>query len=293
MRLNDDGGCAVGKLGIGDLRKRGFAIAALAAVIGLTGATGAAAQSTPAQTATPAATTGAASGHATIVVNGWGSASAPANGAIVQLIARQLGVADFTSGNTTASQPPVSTGAPTPPTKEQVKTVVDALVKAGVAKDGVMTAITLQGPFYGTFGQGTAVIAFQLNADQVKKTTKFVQAALKQGEAAGVSFDAINLVYTTNDCASVANAALAAAIADAHAQAEAMVPALHGQLGDLVQAVSQPSYGKSYAGGGGPNYCSQPASLEAAMNTYFSSFDANGKPEVEIYSSVSLTYALN
>jgi uncharacterized protein YggE len=282
---------SVGKRGVGSIGKRGIA-AALAMVIGLSSATGALAQSTSAQTATPAAVAGNASGQATIVVSGFGTASAPASGAIVQLIARQLGVADITSPGAADSEAPVLTGSPTPPTKDQVKSVTDALVKAGVAKDGVMTTITPTGPFYGAFGPGTAVIAFQLTGDQVKKTTKFIQTALKQGEEAGVAFDAINAVYTVTDCAAVANQALTAAIADGRAQAEAMAPALHAQLGDLVQAVSQSSFGKYY-GGGGPNYCSQPVTLESALHSYFSSFDAGANVEVEISATVSLTYAIS
>ncbi len=267
----------------------------MAAVIGLAAVSAAAAPLNSSTAGTPTASTGAVAGSPTVVVSGSGSASAPADGAIVQLILRQLGVADISSPGASGSDAPAPSGNPTPPTKEQVKSVVDALVKAGIASDATRTAIAPLGPFYGAFGQATAVIAFQLDASQVKTAAKFVQVALKQGEKAGVAFDAVNLIYSTADCASVANAALAAAIADARVQAEAMAAALGGTLGDLVQAVSQSSYGKSYAGGGGggSNYCSQPTTLEDATSTYISSFDPNSAAEVEIYSNVSLTYALS
>ena len=241
---------------------------------------------------TPAAATTAASGAPTVVVNGAGDASAPANGAVVQLILRQLGAAGIPAPGNEPIPAAVVTNQPSPPTKDQINAVIDALVKAGIAKDDTRSTSTLGGSFYGTFGPGTAVIAFRLNAEQVTNATKFISFALTKVEEAGVLFDAVNLVYTTADCASVANAALVAAIADGNAQAGAMAAALGRPLGDLVQAVSLSSYGKSYAGGSGSNYCSQPASLDFALTTYYSPFDPNAKPVVEIYFNVSLTFFL-
>ena len=206
---------------------------------------------------------------------------------------RQLGSGAVDSNGADVSAGPGGLGTPASPTKEQVQAIVDALVRAGVSKGAILTTFMPDGPFYGTFGQGVAVLVFQLDADHLKKIGKLVQLALKAGDGAGISFDAVNAVYTTADCASVSSAALSAAVADAGAQANAMASALGRTLGDLVQAVSQSTYGHSYAGaGGGQNFCSQGWTLESATTSYLSSFDPNAAPEVEISANISLTFAL-
>jgi uncharacterized protein YggE len=225
------------------------------------------------------------------VVTGWGTATAPADGAIVQLIARQLGVAD--SGATASGgQPGALTGIPTPPKKNQVDAVISALVKAGVPKDATTAAILPEGPYSSTFGQGVDIIAFKLDANQIKKISKYIDVARTSGEQAGISYDAINLVYTVSDCDALARESMNAAISNGKAQAQSLAPALGFTLGDLVQATALSSYGKFYAGGNGGTYCSQPMTLDAARSTYFSPYDPTVSAEVVIYSSISLTFAL-
>ena len=264
-----------------------FSAVALAGLIAIAAASGAAAQNGAAQPGTPVAAM-ATSGPA-VVVTGWGMASAPADGAIVQLLARQLGVADSGTGSGGSGGP---TGIPTPPKKNQIDAITAALVKAGIAQDKIATAIVPEGPYTTTFGQGVDVIAFQLDAARFNKLTKYLDAARKSATEAGVSFDAINLVYTVNNCDALANASMAAAIKNGHDQAVVLAPALGKTLGDLVQASALSSYGKFYAGGYGGNYCSQPMTLAGALTMYFSSYDPTMKAEVVVYSSISLTYAL-
>lgn len=274
----------------GGLRSIGgrIAAAALAGAIGFSLIGGATAQAGPGPQTSPVAVS---YGGPTVVVTGWGTATAPADGAIVQLVARQLGVAD-SGASGSGGQPGTVTGVPTPPKKNQVDAVMNALVNAGLSKAATAAAIVPEGPYSSTFGQGVDIIAFKLDASQIKKIGKYIDIARKSGEEAGISYDAINLVYTVADCNALANASMNAAIANGKAQADLLAPALGFTLGELLQAASLSSYGKYYAGGNGGTYCSQPITLDAARTTYLSPYDPTASAEVVIYSSISLTYAL-
>lgn len=239
----------------------------------------------------PVAAQESPTGVATIDVTGSGEAETEASGGILQLIVR----APFTGGpmpveeskgaTPTAEQPEVD--------EEQVAAVVSALEESGIASEQIAFALQPSGPYAGMFGFGSAVIAAELDQEQIGQIEEIVDAAVTAGTEAGIQFDPVNISYTVADCAAVEREALGGAVADGEVQAQALAEVLGVTLGELVNASKQPLYGAYYAAGPASSVCSQQASLEDALRTYLPTYDPSHGGVVEVYSQVLLSYAIS
>lgn len=224
---------------------------------------------------------------ATIDVTGNGEASGEATGAILQFIMR----ANFSGVEQTADDGSVS-AQPTV-TQEQVDAVVAALKKGGVADDNIVSRIADASFVLGNFGVGSAVVAAQLDEKLLAKAERIIERAGKAGIDAGATFDPVNVAYLLPDCSGVEQASLVDAVTNAQAQARQIADVMGVTLGGVVKVSRQQGYGAYYGGAGGPvSQCQEPPKLEDGLSTYFSAFNPDNAGEVEIYTTVLMTYSI-
>ena len=236
-----------------------------------------------AQDATPAAAAGG-----TIEVTGIGEAETEAVGAVLQFILR----AQFDGNVEPAADSEFGPIDQPEVTSEQVQAVVDGLIAAGVPEDKIASAAQPSGPYSGMFGYGSAVVAAELDPELLGEIEKIADAAATAGEEAGVIFDPVNAAYSVADCNEVERAALTDAVASGQEQAQMLAEVLGVQLGSLVKASKQISYGGYYAGGPSGSTCDQQPTLDDALTTYLSPFDPSRAGEVKIYVQVLFSYEI-
>jgi uncharacterized protein YggE len=231
------------------------------------------------ETGTPQAVGGGPS----IAVTGTGKASAPAEGAVIQIVVRRSDVALGDAAATPATEPL---------TEADVQPVVEALVAAGIPAAAIEILITPVAPFIGPFGPGTAQILAAGDETVVAILGTAIPAAIDAALAANLAVDQAAAGYTVTDCAAVETAALREAVDNARAQAEQLAEILGVELGDLTLVARQPSYATYGGPAGGP--CAEPLTVESVKvgSVYLPPFNAAIAPEFEIYATVNLTYAI-
>ncbi len=224
-----------------------------------------------------------------ITVQGYGSASAPADSAVVEFNFTRSGYLDGSKpvplpepvpGEEPGTESPVATPAPAQAiTEETLKPVIDALVAAGVPRSD----IELVGQYY---SDPYASATLRAKVGDVGSLDGIVQAAR---DAAGGLGDGLTLgwtgvSYTVKDCLALEKEAMKAAAADASERAGAFAEALGAGLGDLV-AASHWSW-SPYGGTCGQDYFGMP--YPVAGTNY-----AAGQPqEVQVVANISATYAI-
>lgn len=238
-----------------------------------------------AQNATPIAGSGGV-----IEVTGSGEAEGEAVGAVLQFILR----AQFEEGVDPASESKFGPTNQPEVTVDQVTAVVDALVQAGVPEKKVDSALSPSGPFAGMFGYGSAVVAAEIDQDQLENIVDIAGSAVAAGDEAGVTFDPVNVAYMADDCSALDREALKDAVADGQDQAELLADVLGVSLGSLAKASKQASYGGYYGGGGAPSSssCDLQPTLEIGLTTYLMPLDPTKPAEVEVHAQVLLTYEI-
>lgn len=227
-----------------------------------------------------------------IVVNGTGQASAEVTSAVIQYLIRYASDAPQLTDASMSTDPVYYGGSYPAPNADSLAKVVEVLVDAGIPSANVKT-FPGSDSMYGPFGSGVSVVAASIDdAALLAALGDMLEAGADAAKDTNLQIDSIGAVYSTADCESVNDEALAAAVADANAQATALAKANGVELGDLVGATSSPSYSpySGYGGAGGP--CQAAPTLEDAGATYFPSFMAGSEPEFMITSSVTLTFAL-
>jgi uncharacterized protein YggE len=242
-----------------------------------------------AQESTPVVNVSPASG-ATIDAMGSGEAEAEASGGVLQLIVR----AAFTGTPAPIEDTGKGMGTPEQPsvTEEQVNSVIAALEEGGVERDSIAYLVQPSGPYAGMFGFGAAVVAAELDQDQLAQIEEIADRAVAAGTGAGLTFDPINVAYQVGDCAAIEREALADAVADGQSQAQMLADVLGVTLGGLQSATKQQSYGGYYAAGPATSVCAQQVTIEDALRTYFPTYDPSRAGEVEIYAQVLLKYEI-
>jgi uncharacterized protein YggE len=240
-------------------------------------------------TGTPQASS---SGGPSIAVLGTGEAGAPAEGVVIQIVVRRndTGIAsDSTPVRAFAAGP---AGAPL--TEEEVQPVVDALVAAGVPAESIEVVIAPAAPFTGAFGPGTAQVLASGDEVLVAKVGEVIPSAVEAALAANLWVDQAGVGYTVADCTAVETAALRDAVENGKEQAEQLAEVLGVELGKLVLASRQPTYGAYGAPAAGGGVCGEPLTVEAVKSGsyYLAPFNAEIEPEFEIYATVNLTYAI-
>lgn len=174
-------------------------------------------------------------GQPKLIATGFGRAAAPAETATVQLVIVPSGEQFANPGF-----------RPTPeasPEAEEEETgiaapVIDAIMAAGFNRQAINVVVS---PVYGnaSFYGGGVSTGFRIDVLVVDPRTEQLDALLTTAYNAastnGLYVTAQGVLYNVNDCASLAQAARTAAIADAQSQAEQQAIALDAELGDLVE----------------------------------------------------------
>jgi uncharacterized protein YggE len=158
-----------------------------------------------------------------IVAIGFGTASAPAESAEVQLIIGPEGY----------GPPPAAMI-----TNADLAPVTDAIVGAGVDKAAIEIYIpATNSMFSGPGGPGNALLEFRL-ADPTDASMRALSDALYQAATtARLSVQHLGVRYAAADCAALQQAATDAAVADARARGERLAKSLGARLGALVQGM--------------------------------------------------------
>ncbi|MGH2549311.1 MAG: SIMPL domain-containing protein [Thermomicrobiales bacterium] len=227
-----------------------------------------------------------------IVVTGNGQASAEVSSAIVQYLIRYAADAPQLTDASMSTDTGYYGGSYPAPDADSMAHVVEALVDAGIPSAQVKT-FPGSDSMYGAFGSGVSVVAASIDDAALLATLgDILEAGADAAKETKLQIDSIGAIYATDDCESVNDEALAAAVADANAQGAALANANGVELGDLVGATSSPSYSPYSGYGGAGGACQEAPTLEAAGITYFPSYMAGSEPEFTITASVTLTFAL-
>ncbi len=226
-------------------------------------------------------------GQTGITVQGFGSATADADSAVLQLY--------FGSGGGVYGKPvpmpypqtepptPGETPAPPKPIEEaDLQPVIDAIVAQGVARSDIEFT---GGPYYDPYSSSailTVKVANINSLDGIIKAATDAAAGLT-----GIFLQNTSVSYTVKDCASLEKAALQAAVDDAKARATVFAQTLAVGLGGVTGAssYSYSPYGGTACGGGG-----FPGPYPYAMGgmPYF-----QGQPsQVQVVANVSITYSI-
>jgi uncharacterized protein YggE len=166
-------------------------------------------------------------------------------------------------------------------TEADLQPVIDALVGAGIPRENI--EFVNQGYYDPYYASATLrVTVNDINAVQGAQAAADAAAANLGDIVSGGS----NVTYTVSDCAAMERAAMEAAVDDAGERGTVFAEVLGVGLGGVTGA-SQYSYSAfrdGYCGSyGGPIYFDSVSGREGAA----------GSGEVEVYASVTITYAIN
>lgn len=224
-----------------------------------------------------------------ITVQGYGSASAPADSAIVEfnfsasgygLPGKPVPLPEPLPGEEPGVTPAETPQPVQPITEETLKPVIDALVAAGVPRGD----IEFVGQYYSDPYYASATLRAKVG--DVGSLDSVVQAAQQAaaGLGNGIALMGTNVSYTVKDCLALEKEAMKAAAADAGDRAGAFAEALGVGLGDLV-AASHWSWAP-YGAACGQQYFGVP--YPVASTAY-----VGGQPqEVQVVANISASYAI-
>ena len=170
-----------------------------------------------------------------IVTTGFGTATAPAESAEVQMI---VGPDAYGMGSTGIL------------IADDIAPVVDAVVSTGVDRTDIEVFVpATSSMFTGPGGPGNAQIRFTIPNPTDSTMSELADAAYKAAVTARLSIQHLGVRYTAADCSSLQQAATDAAVADAQERGERLAKSLNVELGEMVQAMD------SLYGTGVPDSC--------------------------------------
>lgn len=229
-------------------------------------------------------------GESGVTVVGYGSASANADNALVELYFSRYGVtplpsavpktepsgaAGATGSSAQASQPAVAG----PITETDLKPVIDAIAAKGVSRDDIEF---IGSSYYDPY---TSTATLRARVRDLGTLDGVVQAAQSAAaNLAGITLQNTSVSYTLSDCTALEKAATKAAVDDASSRAKSFAEALGVGLGSLVGASNY-----SYSPYGGTT-CDAGFIGPYPVGGYAY---ASGQPRtVQLFANVSVTYAI-
>ncbi len=215
-----------------------------------------------------------------ITVQGFGSATAEADGAVVEMMFSITGGVEPMPMPAPESRGETRPVAPTPPgpiTEEDLKPVIDAIRGQGVPAEDIEV---VAGPKYG-YGMGT----IRVTVNDLGKLDSIVNAATSAaGSLADIALQNTGVAYTVRDCAGLEKAAMQAGVEDVRVRAGALAGVLGVNLGSVMGASHSTSsmYGGPTCGG------SSTFPVPLASGPY-----VQGQPEeVQVIATLFVTYAI-
>jgi hypothetical protein len=225
-----------------------------------------------------------------ITVQGYGSATADADSAIIELYFSRNGpVTDVPASRSdpgfsgSGSEPAAPEIAPdgqevAPITEADLQPVRDAIAAAGVSGDRIQF---IGQPYFDKFYSSATLRATVDNVDSIDAV---VQAANNASAAlAGITNNGTNVSYTVSDCTALEEAAMRAAVEDAGQRVQVFGRALGAGVGAVTGASNY-----SYFGGTPCDPGFYPGPYPLGGITY-----AEGQPrEVQVITNISVTYPI-
>jgi len=245
-------------------------------------------------------------GQAGLTVQGYGSATAPADAAKVQFSVSlasfggpypyypgEPAVPEVKPSDSGASPgeaeplviPPTSTALPEL-TDADLAPLIDAIKAQGVSDADIEVVIYPTGGYYSPYGSGGARVTVTLDnpADRVGPLVDAGTQAVN--ESGTLSLQNTSVLYMVDDCSVLLREARRAAVEDGRDSGEGLAEALGVSLGDLL-AASEYAYSPF-----GPSPC-DPAFNTSPYGYEGMSYDPALLAEVQIVSNVALTFAMS
>lgn len=216
-----------------------------------------------------------------ITVQGYGSATADADSAIVE-----FGFSSTGNGGVTPLPYPEGDikpeGSSEPITRETLQPVIDALVAAGVSNDDIEL---LSQSYYYDYYSSYATLRATVN------DLAILDGAVNAAQDAANDIDSVylnstNIVYTLQNCEALERAAAEAAVEDAGDRAGVLADVLNVSLGDVAGASDYSWY--NYGTGCGSNYYSPWPIAYTPWRV-----GGSGDGTVQVVSNISVTYAFS
>lgn len=226
-------------------------------------------------------------GQTGITVQGFGSATAQADRAVLELFFGSEAVSrvkpmpepapGFPEGET-APEMPSPPPEVTPITEDDLQPVIEAIVAQGVDRDDIEVLTEFYDPYFSS-------ATVRVTVGDVAAVDGIVEAARTAAEGLEeIGLQSTSVLYTVSDCLALERAAMRAAVDDAGQRAAAFAQVLGVGLGPVVGA-STYSY-SPFGGGpcepdlGGPYPLSRPP------------YARGQSPQVQLIAIVSVTYAV-
>lgn len=181
-----------------------------------------------------------------------------------------------------AEDKPLQTGEVTPITQDELQSVIDALNAAGASE------VEFIGQSYYDIYSSNATIRVTVNS--VDSVDAVVQAGTDAGNALtnGITASGHNVSYTLQDCEALTVAAMTAAVEDARSRADTLAGVLGVTIGAVIGAADS-----SYSPYGTAPCSSSYYGPIPVFDSRGAAEGAAGPGEVQVFSSLSVTYAIN
>lgn len=226
-----------------------------------------------------------------ISVIGYGKSSAPAETAIIQIVASEQ---EFG-----APRPPDPDATPGEAEREAVGPMVDALVAAGVADDDIEVVISVvAGLYYGPGGPGLARVDIAVEEPTPERIDELISTAVVGAAEEDLVVAQVGVGYSVADCAPLELEARRLALEDARTRAGLQADLLGVELGAPVATADAPvNYSEAfsaYYGVFSPTgvACSPPAPVPTGGSPVsVPPYDPTDQAEVNVYAQMSVTFA--
>ncbi len=231
-----------------------------------------------------AAQTPVAPATGTITVTGEGSASVPAEQAMVVI----------TLGTDGSMMYDPATGMPNPeatPTAINHTAVVDAMVAHGVPSDAIEVSQT---PFTGDWGPAPmpqpVMLVVTIQDPTVEGLSDLLSVVREAASNEGIFVNQFGVMYSVEDCRPVRQQARANAVADARAEAEDQAAAMEMSVGDAIASKdTMPMSMGVYQ----PNSCTTGFTMKPVDTMYMAAgFDPRLPAEVTVTVAVDVTFQI-
>lgn len=221
-----------------------------------------------------------------VVASGTGSASAPADRVLIQLIARS---GDYYGKSGPGISEPID-GTPTAgPSDESLQVAVDVLTEAGVSEDDILVVPSDGASASSFFGPGAGMIGAEVSGEQLESLPEIMRGAVAALTEQGLIVDQPLAMFLADGCTDLRGEALTAAVAAAREDAEALAAALGVEITTLHRATEHGySYGP-YAYVSGPSdSCDALPELADLPRTYLATYDPSAPLEFTVVASIEL-----
>ncbi len=225
-------------------------------------------------------------GSSGLSVIGRGTATAPADTAILQ-----LAISEGPYGPPPAPQPEDVQ-------RQAIEPIVQAVIDAGVSEDDIDVIVgPYVGGFGGYYGPATAALRISIESPTAQGISDLVQAATTAATDARLVIGAVGAIYGLDDCTALQREARELALDDARQQAEDMAELIGVTLGGIVASRDIPVVPQLTYGPYGPTPAIDPCGdLTEAVMAYGGAalppVDPTADPLVVIDAHIEVSFSL-